>query len=79
MTDTGDPVRLIADTLSDSGSPLVALAYLRRTGDTIDQLTRSYVLRARAFGYTWVAIGEALEVTASAVQQRYGGEPETTV
>jgi hypothetical protein len=72
MPNIPHPITLMADTLSEAGTPLDALLYLQSVDDLVDDLTRSYVRRARAFGCTWAEIGAALGVTLQAAQQRYG-------
>jgi hypothetical protein len=72
MPKTPAAIQLIADTLSDATTPFEALSALAELAPLVDDLTHMYARRARALGYTWSLIGEALGVTASAAQQRFG-------
>ncbi len=51
--------------------PLEQLDALQLLAFTVEQRTRAAVKQARAGGATWAAIGAALGVTRSAVQQKY--------
>ena len=54
---------------ADPKDGLQAVVVLRRLAD---RLERTHVKRARAQGWTWQQIGDALGVSRQAVHKRYG-------
>jgi len=54
---------------ADPENGLRAVVVLRRLAD---RLERTHVERARARGWTWQQIGDALGVSRQAVHKRYG-------
>jgi hypothetical protein len=48
------------------------LGDLRRLSSTVSSATETAVTAARAGGYSWQDIGEALNMTKQGAQQRYG-------
>jgi len=54
---------------ADPEDGLQAVVVLRRLAD---RLERTHVLGARARGWTWQQIGDALGVSRQAVHKRYG-------
>ncbi|HSJ82996.1 MAG TPA: helix-turn-helix domain-containing protein [Acidimicrobiia bacterium] len=54
---------------ADPEDGLQAVVVLRRLAD---RLERTHVKRARAQGWTWQQIGDALGVSRQAVHKRYG-------
>jgi DNA-directed RNA polymerase specialized sigma24 family protein len=54
---------------ADPENGLRAVVVLRRLAD---RLERTHVKRARAQGWTWQQIGDALGVSRQAVHKRYG-------
>jgi hypothetical protein len=54
---------------ADPEDGLRAVVVLRRLADTLEQ---AHVKRARAQGWTWQQIGDALGVSRQAVHKRHG-------
>lgn len=56
----------------DDGEPLAALRGLQAVRADLARAEAEQVRRARAQGYSWVAIADALSVTRQAVHKKYG-------
>jgi DNA invertase Pin-like site-specific DNA recombinase len=57
---------------ADAGDPLPELRRLRELHSELARAEAEQVRRARAAGYSWVAIADALQVSRQAVHKKYG-------
>ncbi|MBW9206926.1 helix-turn-helix domain-containing protein [Mumia sp. zg.B53] len=62
-----------ADPLTDS-DPAVGLRAVRALRELADRLERLQVERARALGWSWQQIADALGVSRQAAHKKHGGE-----
>lgn len=71
MSSTPDPSRLVADaTAPDPSTGLRAALALRRLAETLESLQ---VANARAQGWSWQEIADALAVSRQAVHKKHAG------
>lgn len=56
----------------DAADPAVGLAAVVALRDLIDEVEVAHVAQARALGWSWQAIGDALGVTRQSVHKKYG-------
>ena len=66
-----DPLRT-ALAAADGGEPLAELRRLRELSSELARAEAEQVRRARAQGFSWVAIADALQVSRQAVHKKYG-------
>lgn len=57
---------------ADGREPLAELRRLRELASTLARAEAEQVRRARAQGFSWVAIADALQVSRQAVHKKYG-------
>lgn len=56
----------------DTTDPAIGLAAVVAVRDLLDEIEVSHVANARAVGWSWQAIGDALGVTRQSVHKKYG-------
>ena len=61
-------------TAASASEPRTGLRAVRALRRLLEELERTQVLRARAQGWSWQEIGDALDVSRQAVHKKYGRE-----
>ena len=59
-------------TAASASDPRVGLSAVRALRRLLEELERTQVRRARAQGWSWAEIGDALEVSRQAVHKKHG-------
>ena len=59
-------------TAASASDPRVGLRAVRALRRLLEELERTQVRRARAKGWSWAEIGDALEVSRQAVHKKHG-------
>jgi len=57
---------------AEGGEPIAELRAIREAQRRLARLAAEQVRRARAQGYSWLAIGDALEISKQAAHKRFG-------
>lgn len=63
---------LIALELDDEGEPIAQLRAVREAQGRLERAAAEQVRRARNKGYSWHAIGGALQISKQAAHKKYG-------
>ena len=58
--------------MAEGGEPILELRRIREAQHHLERATAQQVRRARARGYSWQAIGGALEITKQAAHKKFG-------